>query len=207
MKRFLKRLSLCLLFLCVLGAVLYWFRAPLLRGMAAAWIVDDPLTNADVIVVLGGGPSTRPFEAARLYHQHWAPRILVMQPRADSTAELGLTPRESDLLKQVLVRQSVPETNVLIAADEVMNTYEEALAVRNWVATNQIQTAIVVTDVFHARRARWVFRQQLRHTGVRVLIRATPVREYTTENWWQREEGVAALQSEFLKYGYYRFMY
>ena len=207
MKRCLKRLSLCLLLLGVLGAVLYWLRAPIMQGVATAWIVDDPLTNADVIVVLGGGPSTRPFEAARLYHQHWAPRILVMQPRADSTTELGLTKRESELLKQILVRQEVPEAAVLIAADEVMSTYEEALAMRNWVATNRIQTAIVVTDVFHARRARWVFRKQLRPTGVRVLVRALPVREYTTENWWQREQGIAALQSEILKHGYYLMKY
>lgn len=207
MKRLLKRLALCLLLLCVFGLVSYWFRAPLLRGVAAAWIVDDPLTTADVIVVLGGGPSTRPFEAARLYHQRLAPRILLMQPRADSAAELGLTKREAELLKQILVRQDVPEPDIQIAGDEVVNTYEEARAMRNWAATNQIQTAIVVTDVFHARRARWVFGRQLRNTGVRVLVRALPVREYTTENWWQREQGVAALQSEVLKYAYYRLKY
>ncbi|MBE0541131.1 MAG: YdcF family protein [Verrucomicrobia bacterium] len=207
MKRFLKRLALGLLLLCVFGSVLYWLRAPILRGVATAWIVDDPLTKADVIIVLGGGPSTRPFEAARLYHQRLAPQILLMQPRADSTTELGLTKRESELLKQILLKQDVPEPDILIAADEVSSTYEEALAVRNWVGTNHIQTAIVVTDVFHARRVRWVFRKQLRHTGVRVLVRALPVREYTTENWWQREQGVAALQSEVLKYAYYRVKY
>ncbi len=207
MKRFLKHLALGFLLLCGLGAVLYWFRAPLLQGVATAWIVDDPLTNADVIVVLGGGPSTRPFEAARLYHQRLAPRILVMQPRADSATELGLTKRESELLKQILVRQEVPEAAVLIAADEVMNTYEEALAIRNWVATNRVQSAIVVTDAFHARRVRWVFRKQLRKSGVRVLVRALPVREYTSENWWQREQGVSSLQSEVLKYAYYRLKY
>jgi len=80
MSKWLKRLIVAFLALCALLIACYIFRAPLLRGAASAWIVNEPLTKADVIVVLGGGPETRPFEAAKLYHQEVASRIMVMNP-------------------------------------------------------------------------------------------------------------------------------
>ena len=77
MFKFLKLLLAVLLVLGLLAVAGYIFRAPLLRGAARAWVVNDQLTRADVIVVLGGGMETRPFEAARLYHLGLAPKILL----------------------------------------------------------------------------------------------------------------------------------
>jgi hypothetical protein len=42
-------------------------REALLRGAADLWIVSDPVTPADAVVVLGGGIDMRPFVAADLY--------------------------------------------------------------------------------------------------------------------------------------------
>ena len=42
---------------------------------------------------------------------------------------------------------------------------------------------------------------------VHVLVRALPVREYKTEDWWQHEQGIVAFQNEVLKYAYYRLKY
>src|ERR1039458_2085853 len=65
--------------LCLLCSVLcFAFRSPLLTGLANAWIVNEPLERADAIVVLGGGLEIRPFEAARLYHEGLAPKVLLM---------------------------------------------------------------------------------------------------------------------------------
>jgi uncharacterized SAM-binding protein YcdF (DUF218 family) len=188
-------------------AVAWLFRAPLLVGLAKAWIVEDPLTRSDVIVVLGGGPSTRPFEAVRLFQQGLAPSVLTMKPRFDPAAKLGLTSSEAEVIRKILVQQGVADASVLCSDDEVANTYEESIAVRNWSRTNHVKTMIIVTDSFHARRVRWLFRKQFKDTGVHVLVRALPVREYKTEDWWQHEQGIVAFQNEVLKYAYYRFKY
>ncbi len=202
-------LALCSLLLTI-GALLLlaWvFRAPLLTGLAQAWIVDDRLEKADAVVILGGGMETRPFAAARLYRDGFAPRILLMKLRTAPTAQLGLTDPEAETARKVLIKEGVTAADILIANDEVANTYEEAIAVRNWSRTNAVKSVILATDEFHTRRAAWVFRKQLQGTGVQVRVRAVPVREYKAEDWWQHEQGVVAFQNEVIKYGYYRCKY
>lgn len=207
MLKWFKRLVVTLV---VLGALLiagYVFRAPLLRGAASAWIVSDPLTKADVIVVLGGGPSTRPFEAARLFHQGLAPKILLTNPQPAPATQLGLTPANADLERSILLSENVPASCIFIAPEPVDSTYLEALAVRDWARTNGVKHVIIPTDIFQTRRARWVFRKQLKPLGVQVMVEAVPVREYAATNWWQHDDGVVAFQNELLKYAYYRVKY
>jgi uncharacterized SAM-binding protein YcdF (DUF218 family) len=155
-------------------AVAWLFRAPLLVGLAKAWIVDDPLTRSDVIVVLGGGPSTRPFEAARLFQQGFASKVLTMKGRMDPAAKLGSELTCSGAEKAGNVQQGVADANVVCSDDEVANTYEESIAVRNWSRTNHVKTMIIVTDSFNPRRVRWLFHKQLKDTGVHVSCAPCP---------------------------------
>ena len=207
MLRLLKRLFVTLLSLCVLLIAGYVFRAPLLRGAAGVWIVSDPLTKADVIVVLGGGPSTRPFEAARLYHLGYAPKILLMNPNATPTEQLGLTAAEHEIERQILVMKEVPALAIAVVPGVVHSTYDESIAVLNWAKTNNVKRLIVATDAFHTRRVRWLFRKELRPAGIQVEVDAVPVREYTAADWWQHDQGMVAFQNEILKYAYYRVKY
>jgi hypothetical protein len=42
------------------------------RGAACAYVVDEPAVKADAIVVLGAAPISRPFAAARLFHEGYS---------------------------------------------------------------------------------------------------------------------------------------
>src|ERR1035437_9386910 len=99
MLKLFKRLAAALLVLGVLLVASYVFRAPLLRASADFWIVNQSVTNADSIVVLGGGLQTRPFFAAKLFQEGLATRILLMNVKPDATTELGLTPTEQELTR------------------------------------------------------------------------------------------------------------
>jgi len=189
------------------AASCFVFRAPILRAVAAAWIVNDPLEKADAIVVLGGGLETRPFAAARLYRDGYAPRILIARPKASPTDELGLTTREKEVTRQVLLKEGVPDNALTDIGNDVQSTYEESLAVRDWLKTNHATRLIVPTDVFHTRRVRWLFRKQLKGTGVALTVEAIPVREYTVADWWRHEQGLVAFQNEVLKSVYYHLKY
>lgn len=211
MLRILKRLALGLLafgvLLCALLAVGYACRAPLLRGAADAWIVNQTLSKADVIVVLGGGPDTRPFEAARLFHLGLAPKILLMNPRPSPSVQLGLYPSEPDIARGIFTHSNIPAANIVVISETVTNSYDEAIALRNWAKTNRVKSAIIPTDIFHTRRVRWLYSKQLKATGIRVEIEAVPVHQYSANDWWRHEDGIIAFQNEVLKYAYYRIKY
>jgi len=207
MFKLFKRLVAGLLILMVLTATGYVFRAPLLRGVARVWVVNDPLSRADVIVVLGGGMETRPFEAARLYHLGLAPKILLTATRPMAAEQLGVNPPGTEIARRILMKKDVPDSAIVVAPGFVNSTYDEAMAVRNWAKANNIKRLIVATDVFHTRRAVWLFRKELKPLGIQVDIDAVPVREYTLTGWWTNDLGVVAFQNELLKYGYYRVKY
>lgn len=191
----------------ILLASCWFFRAPLLTGIANAWIVNDPLSHADAIVVLGGGVQTRPFEAARLYHGGYAPKILIDSPLLRPTDEIGLTPRDTDVTKQILLKQGIPEAAIWEFGKNVSSTYEEAIALHDWVRQNGAKKLLVIGDLFQTRRARWLFRKQLEKNGVQVIIRSAPPLEYNATNWWRHEEGLIAFQNELIKYALYRVKY
>lgn len=207
MLKWIKRLAFALLILCAMLLLLFYFHAPLLQKLAAAWIVNDPLARADLIVVLGGGPETRPFEAAKLLNQGLASKILLMNPKPTEAFRLGLIPTEANLDRLMLLKKNVSDAHISIAPETVSSTYEESLAVRDWSRTNHVQKIIVVTDVFHSRRARWLFKKRLNPMGILVSVDAVPVREYTLQDWWRHEQGIIAFQNELLKYAYYRVKY
>ena len=189
--------------LVFLSLLCFLFRAPLLTGAARLWIVNDPLEKADAIVVLGGGLATRPFAAARLFRDGYAPRILISRPEASSTDEMGLTTREQDITRQVLIKEGVPAPAITGIGENVQSTYDESLAVRAWLSTNHAARIIIPTDLFHTRRVRWLFRKQLKGTDVAVNVEAVPVRGYTTADWWRHEQGLIAFQNEVVKLAYY----
>jgi uncharacterized SAM-binding protein YcdF (DUF218 family) len=183
------------------------FRAPILRGAAAVWIVNEPPAKADAIVVLGGGLEDRPFEAARLFHAGLAPKILFMDVRQGPAVKLGIVPSEAELTRKVLIRQGVPETNLVVVGESVTSTFNESVAVRNWIQSSGATRIIIPTGLFHTRRVRWLFRKQLRRTGARVVVRAVNSPQYTAMDWWRHEQGVMAFQNEVLKMAYYWMRY
>jgi uncharacterized SAM-binding protein YcdF (DUF218 family) len=207
MRKWLKRFLLTLVLLSGLAAVGFIFRAPLLRTAANAWIVDQPLTKADVIVVLGGGPDTRPFAAARLFRDGYAPKVLLMNPRPSAAVQLGLYPSEVEIGREELLKNGIPTNAILVAPGIVTNSFDESIVLRNWGMSNHIQRAIIPTDIFHTRRVRWLYGKELRGSGIETTIVAVPVNQYSRTNWWQREEGIIAFQNEVLKYAYYRLRY
>ncbi len=203
----MRRLGLCLLVAAGLVILLGLFHAPLLTGLAAAWVVNDAPANADAIIVLGGGPENRPFAAAELYHEGFAPKILYMDVKLDPAAGLGITLSERELTRRLLLSNNVPETALSAIGDSVASTYDESRAVRAWAENNHAKSIIIATDPFHTRRVHWLFRKQLDSLHVRVMVRAAPTTAYSQTNWWEHEQGLIAFQNEMVKYAFYRLKY
>jgi uncharacterized SAM-binding protein YcdF (DUF218 family) len=171
-------------------------------------VVDEPIPeNADAIIVLGGGVNLRPAEAARLYQRGISRKILVARPDQQLVEQLGIIPAEHEIALRYLVGVGIPSDSIQPLGSNLTSTYEEALAVRVWLATHPARCLVIPTDTFHSRRVKWTFEKVLHGTGVEVRVTAVPPLTYTASDWWRCEEGLIAVQNEYLKSIYYRFKY
>jgi uncharacterized SAM-binding protein YcdF (DUF218 family) len=125
----------------------------------------------------------------------------------DPVNELNITQTEREITRRILLSNSVPESAIQAIGQQVDNTYDESRAVRAWVRQTGATSILITTDLFHTRRARWIFRHELRDTPVRIYVIPVNLRQYTVDNWWKTEGGVIAFQNEVIKFIYYRLKY
>ncbi len=180
----------------------YAARRPILVGAGKLLTVHDRLHRGDAIVLLSGDFDTRPQEAARLYHQGLAPRIVLAREQDPPSVRLGIWPGNTRGDLMVLQRLGVPSSAVLVlpVPGGTTSTYDEARAVREWAYGARPRTLIVVTSTFHTRRAHWLFHHQLGRLRVQILM--DPVRswQYDERNWWQHEQGLIDYFEEYPKF-------
>jgi uncharacterized SAM-binding protein YcdF (DUF218 family) len=157
------------LFLLILISVSIWLnREALLRLLAEQWIVSDNISPADAIVVLGGGVDTRPFAAAEDYRQGLAHKILVANVPVSNVVTLGVSPSHTDINRRVIIKLGVPETDIETFGTELSSTYDEARALHEWAIRTHARSVIVPTEIFSARRVRWMLKRALPHTAVQI---------------------------------------
>ena len=202
--RFAFRLLKAALALILLFALAWFFREPLLRSAARAWIIDEAAVSADAIVVLGGGLEWRPFAAAELYRAGKSPLVLVSQPRNARTQQLLGTAPDSETTSALLKKLGVPTANILFFGEGVTSTQEEALDLRQWALDHHVRSIIIPTDPFHTRRTKWMFERVLKPAGITVTVVAVEHPAYARESWWKHEEGLVAFLNELIKSLWYR---
>jgi hypothetical protein len=188
-----------------LAGVAWAERAPLLERAADLWIVSDPITPADVAVVLGGGLDVRPFAAAELYHKGFVKKILVSQVADGRAVAIGAERGHTEANCQVLLRLGVPADAIETFGSSNKNTKEEALALLEWTERHASRAVIIPVGSFEARRVRWAFRREFAGQPIRIEI--STLDQNVRADWWTNDLGILSFQNEILKYIYYRLKY
>ena len=186
---------LAIVFLAVAGLVGWLGRESLLQKAADLWVVSDPLTHADAIVVLGGNSQTRPPVAADLYRRGLANKVLVSH----------WSDCESN--RAALLKLGVPASAIEAFGKTPKSTREEAIALREWAEQNAASVFVIPSEPFMARRVQWIFRQEFSDRPVTIEVQPFDPPGYSREGWWKTEQNSVAFQSEIVKYLYYRFRY
>lgn len=189
------------------GIFLYFSSEPLLIVYARALQVDDAEPPADYLVVLGGGPETRPFAAADLYRKGFAPKVLIYHQKTDRIVDLGLTPAGHELYRKVLELEGVHSDNIQLLPGVVDSSWDEARILHRFLNQNPARRIIVVTSAEHTRRARWVFKRVLAQMPVDVTIAAAGHLGFDETNWWKDDEGALLYLHEFFKLPFYWIRY
>jgi uncharacterized SAM-binding protein YcdF (DUF218 family) len=188
-------LPLAIVVLAVAGLVGWLGRESLLQAATDLWIVSDPLTYADAIVVLGGNSQTRPPVAADLYRKGLANRVLVSHPS------------DYQLNRAALLNLGVPASAIEAFGEANTNTREEAVALRQWAERNAASVFIIPSEPFMARRVRWIFRREFSGRPVTIEVQPFDAPDYSHQGWWKMDQGSIIFQNEILKYVYYRWKY
>jgi uncharacterized SAM-binding protein YcdF (DUF218 family) len=201
-------LAIAAILILSIGLV-FIFRAPLLTGMGKFLVVSDELTPADIIFVLNGDFTTRPFFAGDLYKQELAPKVVMARAEDLPPTELGILPNDTEISVTIMEQQGVQSADIILLdfPGGVTSTFDEAETLRDYVLTTDIHRVILVTSAFHTRRARWIFNKELAGLDVVIEMAAAPNRGFDATNWWKSEDGLITLLNEYVKLTYYFFKY
>lgn len=168
---------------------------------------EDPIADADAIVVLAGARVERWLEAVDLYRERRAPLIVLSPGRLDDAEArlhaIGIRyPREGELARDAMVQMGIPPEAMAILPGSVDNTAAEAAAVRQRFGAGW-RSAIVVTSRYHTRRAGFAFRREFAGTPVRIIVRASRHDTSDPARWWRRRAEVRYVSSELQKLAAY----
>jgi putative colanic acid biosynthesis acetyltransferase WcaF len=184
---------------CILIAI--FATAPTLRAVAAFLIVEDSLAPAEAIVSLGGHTPFREIEAARLYRQGLAAQVIVVPSEPGEEAaglrRLGIETREDwELRREVLIREGVPASAILVPPRSSGGTLEELEAAYG-VLKSKDEPVILVTSKFHTRRTGLTWRH-VTHGRSRGIVRAAPLDPFEASRWWHRRSFILSVVREYL---------
>lgn len=185
-----------------LASVSYAFRGPILIETGRWFVVDDPPVPGDFIYLLGGDVHTRPFYAAHLYSRGLAPKIVIPKEESRPAEAIGLMPNGTDVSVRILRRLGVPDSSIIVLSvpGGVGSTQDEAEVLRAYVSRHPASQVLVVTSMFHTRRARWTIRRVLGESRVSIWMMAAPDERFDHTNWWQHEDGLLRYNEEVVKF-------
>lgn len=189
----------------IVCTVFYFFRAPILRTIPHLLIQEDQLEKADAIVVLSGNSFDRGNKAVQLYQKGLAPVLIC--PGGNPAYEfeiLGMHITEAEAAKINLVRQGIP-ANAIVLLNAGTSTAEEAELIAEYLKNNNYRKVILLTSLYHTRRAKKVFSKYLRNSNIQLMVCGAKSSRFDVWNWWKSEDGLIAMNNELLKNIYYIF--
>jgi uncharacterized SAM-binding protein YcdF (DUF218 family) len=163
----------------------------------------DPLQHADAIYVLAGTRVTRVEEAARLYAEGYAPRV-ILSPGLAEPQEMALRrqgiriPTDVEIARDVALQLDVPPDAIVTLTTPVDNTAQEAEAIAPLADQMRWTRLIVITDRPNTRRAGYAFRRTFRNR-LQIVVRCNRYDRYDARWWWSARWSIRATMYEVPK--------
>ena len=202
----MKKLPLFLIVLIVSAAALATQYPSLLTRYARLFTVDNATTGADALVVLAGGIIPRLPYAIELYQKGYAPRIILTEARHPDQRFRQVWNGEWSIAPGIIAFLNVKVNLVYLPSIKkggVTSTFDEAYDLRDYSLKNKFHHLIIVTDMYHTRRALLAFTKVLAGTGIQVEAAGAPNDIFTESDWWQTDTGISAYIMEGIKYAVY----
>jgi uncharacterized SAM-binding protein YcdF (DUF218 family) len=167
----------------------------------AAWLpylfqyldVSQPPHKADFIVILGGGIE-RAERAAELYQQGYTSHIIVSGGKSFTRSYYDL-----------MIEANVPHDTIIVN-DRATSTWDEAEQVLAILHERNAQSALIITDSVHTRRAQATYQSLINDSSIQLTFVAA-VTDLSADTWWQSRYATRYVLSEYVKIVYYFLRY
>ncbi|MFM7150856.1 MAG: YdcF family protein, partial [Gemmataceae bacterium] len=183
-----RRLGTWLLIPLGLVALLWIFHVPVLTAVGQFLDVSAPPIRTDYVYVLGGNPATRGFVASALLRKGLVQQVLLAPIKPSQDQKDGIALAESEKVQRMLVGRGTPPNKIRMLPPEVNSTVDEAKAINSFLGENPQAQITVVTNNFHTRRARMLFRRILGDQSNRVHFVSAPTDGFGPDCWWRSEK-------------------
>jgi uncharacterized SAM-binding protein YcdF (DUF218 family) len=162
--------AIALALVYLLGTSNGWVATQLVRSLEWQNLPQGELPSTDAIVVLGGSTLSqmpprpwvevldegdRVLYAAKLYREGKAPKVILSGGRIDWRMS---GPSESNDMAILLETMGVPQSAILQDPTS-LNTYENAVNVKQIMATQGIRRVLLITSAFHMPRSLRIFQK------------------------------------------------
>lgn len=168
---------------------------------AGRWLIhQDPLSHADVILILSGSMPYRAEEAANVYRAGYAAEIWLTRP-VSPAAELQAMgihyESDEEYNAAVLTKLGVPSSAIRVLPHEVVDTEQELEEAHAQMSKEGKSTIIVVTSLEHTRRAGALWRK-LFGAEPKAIIHGAPEDPFDADHWWRNTQDSLAATREYL---------
>lgn len=179
------------------------FHKSILRGCATLLMHEDELQKAEAIFVLSGGSYDRGNEAAQLFLQGYSNRLVCTggNPYVELKV-FNIDTLESDMCVANLRRWSIPDS-CIIRLKYGTSTREEFDTIIGYCLQLKLRKVIVLSSRLHTGRVNSVFRKKMDEVGIELILHGAPSSRFNEYLWWQSEDGLIAVNNEWLKTIYY----
>ena len=158
-------------------------------AIGAVLIVADPIESVDAVVILSGDDGDRLALAIEMHEKGYAPNLVITDTTNAASRRLAQEAQDGGFSK----------SQIYITEDQVDSTLDEALAVRNLALEQGWTELMVVTDPYHSFRARFIFRWELRGTGIQITVRPIVGHWFRSPSWFLYPEGWQYVFLEIVK--------
>jgi len=189
-----RRIGILVLLILLVGAV---FAA----REAGRWLVrEDPLTRADMIVVLSGGLPYRAEAAATIFRGGYAPEVWVTRPQSPAPDLLARGIHyvgEEEYNRDILIAEGVPESAVHILPGKIVDTEQEVEEIAREMRSTAKKNVIIVTSPQHTRRVTALW-NHIVGNSLKMTVRAAWEDPFDADHWWRNTRDALSVVREYL---------
>lgn len=203
----MRKVFILLLSLLLITFVTYHFRVPILSSFATFLIREDSLQQADALFVLSGAGYERGNEAAKIFNKGFVPKVICTGANLQIEFKVfNIDTLESEVTVANLKRLGLTDSQI-VKIPEGTSTREESNVILGYCLKNDLKKIMIVSSKLHTRRVGKVFREKFKDAEIQLIVRGAPPLSFDEMRWWQHEDGMIAVNNEWMKTFYYWWKY